>query len=681
MNAPTDFSAAQLAAARATAWHQDEKALLTIEGARNWVDHFGLVLFAPMASKLGAPAGSFIEATLGAANEAPTLAESATARALAARLIAEGSVLPLNLLGGPGDLPDFLASAKVFSYVFTMRGDKTWKQAPSTSGSVKVTPLALSVWEALSKKGAMTAAELADELGREVTESAILRALSELWQNLRIIPQLQLDENQPTLWELTSKRFAKAVKAGMNAGLPSAMSALLSLYLSQAVSATEEEVAGFLSPLTARSRVREVVHALVAGRQLAETVVDGKTFLHIPGTLPEFPEIAVPEPVEGAEPAAEDEGRIKSFTSTRKPRVDFKGKPAFGEKPRRSFGDKPSFGAGPKKTYKEKNAEERVRRPFQRKSEGDAPSFTKPWDEEKRARPAAEQGSDAAPSLRKPYAKKSFGDKPSFGARKPFGAKPAFGAKKSFGDRPARPYTPRNTEGGEGFAPRERKPYGDKSFGDRPARPYARRESSGEGFAPRERKPYGDKTSFGGPRKSFGDKPSFGGPRKSFGDKPSFGAKKAFGDRPARPYTPRNTEGGEGFAPRERKPYTPRPEGAGDRPPRGANPRTYNRKPEGSAGFERKPFRPREDGDAPRPRKSFGDKPSFGAKPSFSAKKSFGDKPSFGAKKPFGSKPSFGAKKPFGSKPSFGAKKPFGAKPGGFKKRNTDGAPKRRTEE
>jgi 23S rRNA pseudouridine2605 synthase len=194
LSSSIDFSAGQLAAARAIAWHHDGKALLTLEGARNWVDHFGLVLFAPRSAQLGAPAPSFIEATLGAANEAPTAAESATARSLAARLVAEGSVLPLNLLGSAGDQPDFLASAKVFSYVFTMRGDKTWKQAPSSIEGAKVSPLAVRVWEVLGEKGALIASELVSELGREVTEAAIMRALNELWSQLRVIPQHQQDD-------------------------------------------------------------------------------------------------------------------------------------------------------------------------------------------------------------------------------------------------------------------------------------------------------------------------------------------------------------------------------------------------------------------------------------------------------------------------------------------------------
>jgi 23S rRNA pseudouridine2605 synthase len=722
LSSAIDFSAGQLAAARATAWHQDGKALLTLDAMRAWVDHYGLVLFAPRAAQLGAPAPSFIEATLGIANEAPTAAESATARSLAARLVAEGTALPLNLLGSAGDQPDFIASAKVFSYVFTMRGDKAWKQPPSTSEGNKVSPLAVRVWEVLGEKGALSASELASELGREVTKTAITRALNELWSQLRVIPQHQQDENSPVLWELTSKRFAKAIKAGTNAGQPKAMSALLSLYLAQAVGATEEEVAGFLSPLTARSRVREIVHALTAGRQLDTTVVDGKTLLHVSGTLPEFAPEVKPPVEEGTEPGAEPAkkvgtGRIARFTGgADKPRSDFKGKPASGASPRERSnprGGRPSSSrsGGPRPSRPIGSPEEISRRPFQRADS--KPTFTKPWEEDKR--PRLESAEGEAPRERKPkgekpaYSPKEFGERKSFdkkpkpnfvGDRKPygertyggsnsvprktFGDKPAFGERKSFGDKPASG---------------ERKPYERKSFGDKPA--------SGE------RKPY--------ERKSFGDKPAFGA-KKTYGDKPSFGAKKSYGDRPARP---RPDGGSEGFKPRERSAYPPRDGGRpnfGGRASWGAGP--SRPAPEGgfnradafksddmppARSYERKPYAPRAGGDARPPRKTFGDKPAYGPKKTYGDRRSFssdrparprpdGDsrppRPGGFAKKPFGSKPSFGSKPAFGSKPRFGGGKPsfgavrtggkpsFGAKPSRpYVKREGGTAPVRRKPE
>jgi len=281
------FNEQQLSTARAERWHQDGAALLTLEDARTWVGEAGLVLFAPRAQQLATPAPSLVEATLGKATDAPTAAESETARSFVARLTAEGDALPLNLLGGPGDVPDFVVSAQVFSYVFTVRGDKLWKQPPATSGAMKVSLLAAKVYEAVAEGKALTAAELASELGREVTEAAIGRALGELWAQLRVIPLLQQD-GSAALWELTSRRFTKTMKAGGNAGLPTALSALVSMYLAQVFAATEEEIETFLSPLTARSRVRDVLHALLAARELDTVAIEGKTVLHVAGDAPAF---------------------------------------------------------------------------------------------------------------------------------------------------------------------------------------------------------------------------------------------------------------------------------------------------------------------------------------------------------------------------------------------------------
>ena len=129
-----EFSDAQLSSARATAWHQTGDSLETLEDTREWVNRFGLVLFAPRSQVLGAPAPSLVEATLGAHETTATAAQAEPALRLLARLVDEGSAVPLNLLGGPGDVPDFVASAQVFSFCYTLRGDKAWKQPPSQTG-------------------------------------------------------------------------------------------------------------------------------------------------------------------------------------------------------------------------------------------------------------------------------------------------------------------------------------------------------------------------------------------------------------------------------------------------------------------------------------------------------------------------------------------------------------------
>jgi len=648
-----EFTTQQLAAARAARWHQNGSGLLTIESLRDWLNDFGLVLFVPRTLQIPAPAPSFAEAILGMANPGPGVAEMEQARGMLARLAAEGAALPLNLLGSVGDAPDYVVSTQIFSYIFTLRGDKAWKQPPSTAGAVKVSQLGLSAYEMLAERGAMSTAQLVTELGREVTEAAVLRALSELWGQMRVIATPQAD-GASTTWELTTKRFTRQIKAGINAGQPKALSALISLYLGQAVAATEEEVVTFLSPLAARSRIREVLHALMAGQQLETVVLEGKTLLHVAGELPVFEASPETEAVDSIAATAEQPSQEAPA-----PRIS---------------------------KYKAKVGAERERRPFQRDKAPrtySKPSFTKPWEEEKASRPAAAGSEGEKPAFpaqreygerppRKSFGERpKFGDRPSFGGdrgdrpRKTFGDKPGFGARPSFGDRDSRP---------------PRKSFGDKpSFGARP-----RFGGDREGGAPR--KTYGDKPSFGA-------RPSFGGdrgdrPRKTYGDKPSFGARPSFGDRDSRP--PRKSFGDKpSFGAR------PRPSFGGDReggPPR----RTFGDKP----GFGARARPSFGDRDSRPPRKSFGDKPSFGARPSFGGErgdrpqKPFGDRPAFkprsegegerkpfrkfdapaGERKPFrkfdGPRPD-GERKPF-SKPGF---KSFDKKPGGFGGKKFGGKP------
>ena len=680
LSSTQEFNETQLGAARATAWKQTGDPILTLEAAKGWINECGLVLFAPRAQQLPAPAPSLVEATLGAANAAPTLAETEVARGLVARLAGEGLAVPLNLLGAAGDTPDFVVSAQVFSYIFTMRGDKAWKLPPSTSGAVKVSPLGLKVYEVLAERGAMSAAELAQELGREVTETAIVRALSELWSQLRVIPLLAQGEGT-TLWELASRRFTKSIKAGANAGLPTALSALISLYLAQVFAVTEEDVETFLSPLTARSRVREVLHALVGARQLETVVLEGKTLLHIPGALQVFA-------AKGADAAADEgdgvaveapkkigTGRIKSFASEGKVASAFRGKPAG-----KSFSA--GRGAGPVKPSARFGARldgktDRERRPFKKDGAGagtarsfEKKSFTKPWDEDRKARPAGKPAAaakaDGFTKFRRPAAE----DRAPLGAREQAGLPverrtPPRSATKSFEKRP---YTPRTDEGGERatFKPRSyerpaaRSERGAKPGGFGAKRPFAPR--GGEGAAkPFAKRPYTPRTDEGG-AKPFAKRPytprtDEGGERASF--KPRSFAGKERGDRPfaKKPYAPRSEGAAKPFVKRA---YTPRVEasaGAESSVERTLPKRPY--KPRAADAhtrpFTKEPWVPKAEGEGakrpykPRAEGSFG-RAGVGARKNFGAKSAgkFGGKPGgFGAKRsgPAGARPA-GRKRP-----------------------------------
>ena len=704
----------QLDLARRRAFGLDSNALLILEDARAWVDRMGLVLWTPK-TQLAAPAPVFVSAISGVAE--PGVAEAEVAKQMLGRLVREGAAVPLLLLGGaaPGDIPDFVVSAAALPYLYTLRGDKNWKAAPAASS---LSPLALKVWSVLKSKGPQTVSNLLPELGRELTHAAVLRALSDLWATLRVIPVYQ-DGEEETQWELLTARFTKQIKAGGNAGVPTALSAMISLYLSAVLVAELDEIEVFLSPLVARSKVRDAVSGLNAARQLDEVVLEGKTLLHIRGELPEMPEIV---PVEVTSEEAGEEGvdvgdvgaaepdregllerarqrTEKTFAADRRPTERRPSRE--GERPaRRSFRTEEGTAGGERKPFRSREAGEGSERPARRSFGGDRdrkPFQRKPFDGERkpfRPREAGEGGERPArrsfggDGERKPFRPReegAGGERParrSFGGdrdRKPFQRKPFDGERKPFrpreagegGERPAR-----RSFGGDG----ERKPYSRKPF-DGERKPFRPREAGEGGERPARRSFGGD-----GERKPYSRKP-FDGERKPFrpreagegGERP---ARRSFGgDRDRKPFQRKPFDG-------ERKPFRKREEGAGsDRPARRSFGGDSDRKPFQRKPFdgERKPFRKREEGaGSERPaRRSFGGD---------SDRKPFQRKPFDGERKPFrkreegagedrprrtfkadGGKPSFGGKKFGGAPKKFGgAPKKFGSKPGG-----KSGAPKK----
>jgi 23S rRNA pseudouridine2605 synthase len=717
-------TAAQLGETRLKQWHQQGEALLTMENLRGWINATGLVLFAPRP-QIASPAPSLVEAVLGAPNARPTIEQTVDARSLLARLVAEGLAVPLNLLGfgvgtvhvgAPGDTPDFVASTAVFSYIFTLRGDKGWKQAPSTTGALKVSQLALATHEALTRRGALSAYDLTTEVGKEVTEAAVLRALGELWTHLRVLPLAQPD-GAATLWELTSARFTKQIKAGANAGQPSALSALISLYLGQAVVASEDEIESFLSPLASRSRIRDVIHALLSARELDTIAVEGRTMLHVAGALPAFlapaapnvdssdavgeiaVEVNVADEAQDADGSGDAPARITKFVA--KPRKigtgylakakpsKFGAKPFADAKPRGAgFGSKPAFKSGFKDRAGSGPAPDRERRPFKKATSG---GFDKPWDEEKTRRLAAARkpsevygdgGGVAAPSFvgdavestqaRAPRVYKprteggdrgKFGGKPAFRGKPSFGDKPAFGGKPRFGEGrpPRRDFAPRSEgEGGETSVPRKTfsKPgtFGRKREGFTP------RSSGDERPARREFSPRGDRPARGESAER-GARPAFGAPRS-----PGSYAPRPKGDRPSGArsggYHGDLGSRGAGDGTAARKPYAPRGAGffsARPRPSDGAarpasGPREGQERSSSSEGSKRvyKKF------DAPRDRPARPYSSDRPARSYSSDRPARADGPAGGSRKPAGD---FAPRK-FASKSS-GKPGGFGAKAGG----------------
>jgi hypothetical protein len=250
------------------------------------MEETGLCLFLPRRQYSSSIAPSFVEAVAGQRNTAPDSSQIVLAEELLVRLEKADVAVRLNLLGQPGEQPDFVVAAWVLPYVYALRGDRDWRRSPQLTGSRQVSPLAVQAYKLL-ESGEATIPQLKHTLGREVTEGAVLRAITELWQQLRIIPVIQAP-GQSAQWQLLRLRFQKAIAEGASTSQVTAISVLASIYLQAVIAASMEEVELFLAPLTARSKIREVLRGLVATRQVHTISLGHAPHFYVAGTLPEF---------------------------------------------------------------------------------------------------------------------------------------------------------------------------------------------------------------------------------------------------------------------------------------------------------------------------------------------------------------------------------------------------------
>ena len=280
------MTAEQLEASRSERMRQNGHGTTTFEDARTWLEETGLCLFLPRRQFSTFIAPSFVEAVAGERNQNPAARIVALAEDLLIRLEASGVAVRLNLLGQPGEQPDFVVAGWVLPYVYALRGDRDWRRCPQLTGSRQVSQLAIQAYKTL-EAGDATISQLKHSLGREVTESAVLRAITELWQQLRIIPVVSA-AGKAAQWQLLRLRFQKAIAEGASTSQVTAISVLASIYLQAVIAASMEEVELFLAPLTARSKVREVLRGLVATRQVHTISLGHAPQFYVAGTLPEF---------------------------------------------------------------------------------------------------------------------------------------------------------------------------------------------------------------------------------------------------------------------------------------------------------------------------------------------------------------------------------------------------------
>ena len=110
----------------------NEHGALTLEDARTWIEETGLCLFLPKRQFSSSIAPSFVEAVAGKRETTPE--HTVLAEELLVRLETDGVAVRLNLLGLPGEAPDFIVASWVLPYVYALRGDRDWRRIPQLTG-------------------------------------------------------------------------------------------------------------------------------------------------------------------------------------------------------------------------------------------------------------------------------------------------------------------------------------------------------------------------------------------------------------------------------------------------------------------------------------------------------------------------------------------------------------------
>src|SRR5208337_2143322 len=151
-------------AARAERMRQNGHGVLTLEDARTWIEETGLCLFLPRRQYSAFVAPSFVEAVAGRRDSTPDPKEIAVAEELLVRLETDGVAVRLNLLGQPGEQPDFVVATWVLPFVYALRGDRDWRRSPQLTGSRAVSQLAIQAYKLL-EAGDATIPQLKHALG------------------------------------------------------------------------------------------------------------------------------------------------------------------------------------------------------------------------------------------------------------------------------------------------------------------------------------------------------------------------------------------------------------------------------------------------------------------------------------------------------------------------------------
>lgn len=266
---------------RAHIWHTDGRPVRTLEDARTFVETVGLCLMYPERGLAQTP--TLIGAYSGSMDKLPdakhAFADPRTREAteLMVRLLRERSAFEATLSGGA----TLILSPEMFPYFYSLVSDRNPKSSPqSKAQGVIISPLAITVFDAIQKKGPASKDQLRVMVGRELSDAGLDRALGELWSILKIT-RVDYREGQGAFWDVLYRWAPEKLKEGLDISGPEAISALVSKYLEAVVAADEPEMQELFSRFTTRSKVREAVRALLAAREFSYVTVGHKNLIRL----------------------------------------------------------------------------------------------------------------------------------------------------------------------------------------------------------------------------------------------------------------------------------------------------------------------------------------------------------------------------------------------------------------
>jgi hypothetical protein len=196
---------------------------------------------------------------------------------LMVRLLRERSAFEM-ILSGENTL---VVSAAAFPFFYGLVGDRTPKSLPQKKAQgAAVSELSAKVFEALQKHGPLSKSQMQEHVGRETSQAALDRSLTELWSILKIT-RVDYRAGSGALWDVLYRWAPAPVKEGINISVPEAVTALVSKYLETAIAVEQDDLEQFFSHMTSRSKVREAVGALLQARELNLVTIGTKSLIRL----------------------------------------------------------------------------------------------------------------------------------------------------------------------------------------------------------------------------------------------------------------------------------------------------------------------------------------------------------------------------------------------------------------